>query len=88
MDAENLDFPLKQRDTNAAPLVPSKPVHLRRATFKEVNSEGGTGAGANSSSANNDSGDINASGYSELDVQGTQAFYMVAKKYFGNEDDV
>ncbi|KAM7541382.1 hypothetical protein Aperf_G00000030525 [Anoplocephala perfoliata] len=87
LDAEDLDFRLKQRDANAAPLVPSKPVHLRRAASKEVNSEGVTGANANSLSTNNDNGDVNTGGYSELDVQGTQAFYMVAKKYFPKEDN-
>lgn len=86
LDAENLDFSLRQRAANAAPLVPPKPIHLRRPTNpKDSNQDGGSTTAAANTSANVD--EPNPSGYSELDVQVTQALFMVSKKMFGEDDD-
>ncbi|VDL62222.1 unnamed protein product [Hymenolepis diminuta] len=87
LDAENLDFSLRQRAANAAPLVPPKPVHLRRSTPKETNSEGASTNATTKPSNSNNEENSNPSGYSELDVRRTKALFMVTKKMFGEDDD-
>nr|CDS26726.1 GRB2 associated binding protein 3 [Hymenolepis microstoma] len=87
LDAENLDFSLRQRVANGAPLVPPKPVHLRRNAPKEANSEGASTNTATKPSTSNNEEDHNPSGYSELDVRRTKALFMVTKKIFGEDDD-
>ncbi|KAM3186539.1 hypothetical protein ACTXT7_004110 [Hymenolepis weldensis] len=86
LDAENLDFSLRQRAANAAPLVPPKPVHLRRSTPKETNSEGASTNTTTKPSTSNNEENSNPSGYSELDVRRTKALFMVTKKMFGEDD--
>uniref|UniRef100_A0A0R3WHZ3 PH domain-containing protein n=1 Tax=Hydatigena taeniaeformis TaxID=6205 RepID=A0A0R3WHZ3_HYDTA len=79
LDAENLDFSLRQRSghgvANAVPIVPPKPVHLRRMTPAEATTE---------VSASND---VTSSGYNELDPRSTQAFFMVTKRVFGDANE-
>ncbi|VDO04660.1 unnamed protein product [Rodentolepis nana] len=86
LDAENLDFSLRQRPANGAPLVPPKPIHLRRNAPKEANSEGAsTNTATKPSTSINE--DPNPNGYSELDVRRTNALFVVTKKMFGEDDD-